>query len=160
MRRVVGRRSPLAAKQGVGAPFPRQRHVAQPGAERVGDGVADRGCRRAHRAFAHAERWLVGRIDEDAVNLWHFGEPQDRVAVPGERGNAAGVELYLLLQRPACRHDDAALELVDGAVGIDDQAPVGRTPDVTQAHFDVYLDLDDHSGVGAAVLVAGETDAL
>ena len=44
------------------------------------------------------------------------------------------VEADLLLQGPAQRLDDAALELVARAVGIDDQAGIGDAPDAVDLH--------------------------
>ena len=83
---------------------------------------------------------------------------QDRVGFPVERGDAI-VETDLFLQHPACRLNDPAFELVDHAVRIDDQAGIGRAPHVMQGDCLVDRKLDDHSGIGGAVLVAGEANA-
>ena len=55
--------------------------------------------------------------------------------------------------------DDAALELVARAVGIDHQAGIGDAPDAIDLHRLLHGDGGDHGGIGGAVLVAGEGQA-
>ena len=65
----------------------------------------------------------------------------------------------MLLEHPARRLDDAAFELIDHAVRIDDKPGVGRAPHVRQTDFLVDVELDDHGGVGGPVLIARKGDA-
>src|SRR5262245_58918351 len=90
----------------------RQRQIAQAYAERPRHRIADGRGRRSHRGLADAERRLVRRVDEADLDLRHLGEFQDRIIVPGGRGDAAVVEPHLLLQGPTRRLDDAALDLI------------------------------------------------
>src|SRR5262245_26818872 len=79
----------------------RQRQVADAAAERAGDGVADGGAGRPDRGFAEPERRLVRRIDQPDVDLRHLGEAQDRVVLPGGRGDPAVGEAHALLEHEA-----------------------------------------------------------
>ena len=112
------------------------------------------------RRLADAERRLVGhRVDQLDRHLGHLAEAQHRVALPVARADPGGVEPHAFLQGPAGRLDDAALELVDRAVRVDDEAGIGGAPDAQQADGFVDLDLGDDRGIGGEVLVAGEADA-
>ena len=115
-----------------------------------------------HRAFADAERGIAGAVDQFGLHLRHLAEAQDRIAVPVARGDAVLVEPHLLLQGPAHGLDDAALELVARAVGIDHQAGIGDAPHAIDLHGLLHRDGGRHGGIGGAVLVAGEaeTEAL
>src|SRR5207253_31477 len=55
---------------------------------------------------------------------------------------------------PARGLDHAALDLVRGTVGIDDEPAVGRAPHAREPHFLVDLDLGRDRRIAAAVLVA------
>src|SRR6266851_2350826 len=134
--------------------------ITEAGAEGLGDGVAD--CRdgRAAGGFADSERRVVGdRVDQLDRDLGHLAEAQDRVALPVARTDAGGVEPHALLQGPADGLDDAAFELVDRAVRIDDEAGVGGAPDAGDADTLLDLDLGDDRGICGDVFVAGEGDA-
>ena len=79
--------------------------------------------------LAEAQRRLVGRLDQPDVDLRHLGEAQDRVVLPGARRDLAVLEAHALLEHEARPLDDAALELVSGAVRRDHQAGIGAAPD-------------------------------
>ena len=72
-------------------------------------------------------RNALGRlVEQHHLDLRHLFEAQDRVVVPRARGHARAVEAHRLLERPARRLDDAALDLVDDAVRIDDLPGIDR----------------------------------
>src|SRR6188472_3841803 len=98
-------------------------------------------------------------VDEADVDLRHLGEAQDRVALPAVGGDPTVSEANALLEGPARRLDDAALDLVRRAIRIDHQAGIDGRPDAGETNLLVDLDLGHHRGIGGAVLVAGKTDA-
>ena len=61
--------------------------------------------------------------------------------VPVERGDAVAFEGHLFFQRHAGGVDDAAFNLVAGAVGVDHQAGVGGAPDAAEAIPEVDVEL-------------------
>ena len=78
-----------------------------------------------------APRVGAGRSSSRVVQLGRLAEAQDRVAVPVGGPAAAGTalgRLDLLLQRPAGRLHEPALQLVHQPVGVDHLAGVGRDP--------------------------------
>src|SRR5262249_12173102 len=92
-------------------------------------------------------------------DLRHLGEAHDRVIGPRPGGHARLVEAHRFHQRPARGLDDAALDLVDDAVGIDDLARVDRGDDAADAHpaaLAIDLDVRDQRAVAGKVLVPGE----
>src|SRR5439155_14610929 len=96
---------------------------------------------RAAGGFTDTERGVIGdRVDELDFDFGDFAEAQDRVALPVARADAGGVEADAFLQGPADRLDDAAFELVLGAVRVDDEPGIGGAPDAGDA--DLLLDLD------------------
>src|SRR5262249_60564442 len=78
--------------------------------------------RRPLRSLAGAKRALVGAVDELDLDLGRFRHGEDRIGEPIARLDAVTIELYLLVQRPAGRLDDAAFDLICEAVPIDDEA--------------------------------------
>ena len=60
----------------------------------------------------------------DIQALGDGSEPQDWVGRPIDAGDAGVVEGHALVERPADRLDDAAFDLIDQPVGIDDLAAV------------------------------------
>ena len=95
--------------------------------------------------------WLVPTIEIAlAAALFAGTHALDRAAYDGS---------HLLLEHPTRRLDDAAFELVDRAVRIDDEAGVGRAPHVRQADFLFDVELDHHRGIGGAVFVARKANA-
>src|SRR5581483_4135534 len=110
-----------------------ERQVAKPLAGRMGDRIDDRSARRALRALARSERRLIRPVEQFDGNLWNVRHGQDRIARPVPRRDAVPVEAHLLQQRPARRLDDAALDLVLQAIGIDHQARVDGSPRLRDA---------------------------
>src|SRR5690606_28306934 len=91
-----------------------------------------------------------------------FVESDDRIARPILRQHRRIVEADFLLQRPAQRLDDAAGDLIDDAVRIDDVAAIvgaDCTYDADTAIARVHLDLHGDGHEGGEVLVAGKGDA-
>src|SRR5438128_1303962 len=97
----------------------------------MGDGVADRARGRADGALAGAERRMLARVHQLALDLWDLAETEHRIAVPVARAHAIAAEPDLLLQRKTHRLDDTAFELILQAVRIDDKAGVCRAPDTS-----------------------------
>jgi long-chain acyl-CoA synthetase len=101
-----------------------QRQRPDPDAERVGQRVADGRGHRPVRGLTDAQRRVPAAGQQLHVYRRDLGKPQDRVALPGVAGHREPVEAYPLLQCPADGLDGAALQLVPGAVRVDDQAGV------------------------------------
>src|SRR5262249_11469266 len=117
---------------------------------------------RADGGFAGAEPGLAGAVEQDGVERGDVAEAEDRVALPVGGGDAEAVERDLLAQRPARGLDEAALELVDDAVGIDDLAGVGgdRAAHETDGGGRVVDgELDGDGAPALLVLVAREGQA-
>ena len=55
--------------------------------------------------------------------------------------------------------DDAAFELVDRAIRVDDETGIRRAPHANEADALLDLDFGDDSGVRGHIFVAGEGDA-
>src|SRR6202000_2074002 len=70
----------------------RERHGEWTYAERIVDGVGDRSNRRPERAFADAERLVLRARQQLGGHFGDFGEPQDRIILPGGAGDAKPVE--------------------------------------------------------------------
>jgi hypothetical protein len=64
-----------------------ERHVAQPGTQRIVDRVADRRSNGSLGALTRAQRRRFGAVDQHDFDFRHLGEAQDRVFVPGPRGD-------------------------------------------------------------------------
>src|SRR5262249_563372 len=77
-------------------------------------------------ALADAEKSLIGTVQEHHVHLGHLVEADDGIVGPRARGDTRAIEADGLLECPARGLDDAALDLIDDAVGVDDLAPVHR----------------------------------
>src|SRR5262245_30465 len=74
----------------------RDRQITHAHAERVENGVADGGCRRAVRRLPGAQRPLLRAgdgLDPDGGDL---GEGQERVGLPAVRGGGPGAETHRL----------------------------------------------------------------
>src|SRR3989442_1756882 len=123
---------------------------------RIGD------CRRSGtlRGFARAGGRQFGVVEQLDFNDRYLAEFQDGVMFPVEARDAAGVELHLLFQRPARRLNRSALDLVDHAVGVDDQADIDRKNQPIHAHLTLDLYFGDRCAVSAKILVFGESDAV
>ena len=88
-----------------------------------------------------------GRLISATSTFGHLRHGQDRIARPVARSDAVAVEPHLLVQRPARRLDDAALDLVGQPVRVDDLTRIGRCEGAR--HLDraaraVDFDLGDH----------------
>src|SRR5262249_12964463 len=105
-----------------------KRQVANTLAGGVGKGVGNGGDPGTLPALARAERALARTVDQLDLDCRRFRYGEDRIARPVARENSAGVEAHLLLQRPAHRLHDAAFDLVDEPVRIDDQAGIHGRP--------------------------------
>jgi len=78
------------------------------------------------------------------------------------RTDARPIERHLLVQRPARRLHDAALDLVAQPVGIHDLAAVHRsngTYEADAATVRIDRDFRGHGAIGGAVLIARESEA-
>src|SRR5450631_2830621 len=73
----------------------RQRSQSNP--RGVEDRVRDGGWDRARRRFPGACRWLVRVVEQNGLDLGHFGIREDRVALPIETGDVRLVERDLFL---------------------------------------------------------------
>src|SRR5262245_416231 len=113
-RRFIASPSGQRALDAVG----RERQRAQARSGGVSDRVGDGGGGRPLRALAHAEEPLGGPVEQDHVDLRYLVEAQDRIVGPRPRGHARPVEAHGLLERPARRLDDPALDLVRDAVRV------------------------------------------
>src|SRR4051794_41699004 len=98
-------------------------------------------------------------LGEADIDLRNLGEAQDRVALPVVGGDPPVGEANALLEGPARRLDDAALDLVRRAIRIDHQAGIDGRPDAGETNLLVDLDLGHDRGLGGAVLVAGKAEA-
>ena len=104
-----------------------------------------------------------GPVDDMHGDLLRHGvEPKYRVAAPVAAGDAAGSVGHGLIERPAGRLDQPALDLVANAVQADDLAAIDRAmrtndPDATGLAID--RDLDRDGRIGAQILVAREGKA-
>src|SRR5262249_51630196 len=124
------------------------------------NGVAD--CRngRAAACLADPERRPVSRsVDQLDGDLRHLAETQNRITLPVARADAVLVETDTLFDGPADALHDTAFELVDRAIGVDDEPSIGRTPNPGHAHDLVDFDLSDYSGIGGHILVLREADS-
>src|SRR5262249_24734732 len=140
----------------------RERQRPEALAGRVSDRIGDRRGRRALRALADTEEALARAIDENDLDLRHFVEPQDRVIGPRSRGSPCAGEAHGFLERPARRLDDAALDLVDHAVRVDDLSRVDRRDRARHADASrraLDLDVGRHRAVAREVLVSREGEA-
>ena len=81
----------------------------------------------AWRAFTPDTTGLVP-IRSEADEVPSLSEMMACLQVVME-GRGAAIETHLFLEHPACRLNDAAFELVDGAVRIDDEPAIGGAPD-------------------------------
>src|SRR5262245_43926260 len=138
-----------------------ERQVADAFAGGVGKSIGNGGHRGALRTFARAERAFARTVDQLDLDRRRFRHRQDGIACPVARQNPAPVEAHLFLQRPAHRLHDAAFDLVDQPVRIDDQARIDRRPGPRHTHCaaaTVDLDLRHHRYVAGEVLVLGEGD--
>src|SRR5262249_4153232 len=133
--------------------------VADARAKRVRDRIAYRGGGRAVHHLAQSERRRIRRVDQLDLDRRHLREAQDRIIVPGDRGDAAVREPHRLLDGPARRLDGAALDLIARAVRPDDQPAVDRAPDLFDPHGLLDLHLGDDGGITRLVLVTRETQA-
>src|ERR1043165_9669992 len=106
MGRLARRRSTERGLYTVGM----ERQIADAFSGRVRERVGDRRDGRALRSLDRAERAFARAIDQLDRDLWHFGHGQDRIGRPVARQDAASVELYLLVQGPARRLDQPALD--------------------------------------------------
>ena len=101
----------------------RQLPIAHP--RGIKDCVGQRGPRGPLRGFARAEERLAwSRYDVDIDTRRRGGEAQDRVARPVRARHFVLIEGHGFIERPARRLQDAALGLVDDAVGVDGLAAV------------------------------------
>src|SRR5262249_59758864 len=86
-------------------------------------------------------------------------EADDGIVGPRARGDTRAIEADGLLERPARGLDDAALDLIDDAVGVDDLAGVDGRDRARHPHASGRA-IDDHVGDDGAitreVLVARE----
>src|SRR4029078_56622 len=121
-------------------------------------GIADRRGGRSGRYVADAEGHLILGVDQLDVDLRHFAELEHWVGLPVERGDAV-VKTDLLLEHPARRLGDAALDLIHDAVGIDHETGICRAPYVVQPYVFIDGKLNDDSGVGGLVLISREGKA-
>src|SRR5439155_2348445 len=112
--------------------------------------------------FAHAQEALARPVEQHDVDLRHLVEAHDRIVGPRARRHARAIEAHRLLERPARGLDDAALDLVDDAVGIHDLAGVHRGHDARDPHATaaaIDADVGDERAVAGEILVPGERDA-
>src|SRR5215471_2324660 len=79
-------------------------------------------------------RTVRGSVDELDRDIGHLAEAQYRIAFPVARADAVAVEPHALLERPARCLDDAAFQLIDRAVGVDDETGVRGAPHAQQMH--------------------------
>src|ERR687897_1828214 len=115
------------------------------------------GARRGGRSMGGLSRadWLLVRPRDDLdLDRRHFGEGQDRVALPGIAGHALAVEADRFLERPARRLDRPALDLIDDAVGVDGLADVDGDDQAAHPYLGLTLDLRHDGAIGAGILVA------
>src|SRR5205814_563325 len=76
--------------------------------------------------------------------------------------DARAVVAHRFHQRPARRLDDAALDLVDDAVRVDDLPGIDRRDRARDAHLAaraIDFDVGDHRHVAGEILVLGEREA-
>src|SRR5262249_14482462 len=143
-----GRHDPLACK----------RQIANTAAESMRHCVADRCRGRSRGNLADAEGHVVLRMDQLNLDFRHLAEFQHRVGLPIDRGNAV-VEADLFFQHPTRGLNDPAFELVDHAVGINDEARISCTPYSVQTDFFVDGKLDNHGGIRGTIFVPSESDS-
>src|SRR5215467_11114662 len=106
----------------------RQRQIANANAKCARPRIADRGSGRTGGGFADAERRIAVAFHKLDGDLRHLAEAQDRIGLPVDRPAACIVKPDLLLEHPARGLNDAAFELVDDGIWIDDQASIGGAP--------------------------------
>src|SRR5207248_7789442 len=100
--------------------------------------------------------------DVSVDTLRNACEAHDRIAAPVAAGDAHVVERYRLVQGPAQRLHDAALDLIADAVGIDGVAAVDygdNAHDIDTAAFAVDVDFHCHRRIRAKILVAREPES-
>ena len=117
--------SDLRPTQGFPHPVRRERHLSDPGTRRVEDRVRDR--RRNRQTSPLRQRRPTAGPDDRSARC------RSRPESPGTEGSdspfqsrpvPASVEPHRLLERPADRLNDVALDLVAQAVGVHDQPAV------------------------------------
>src|SRR5205085_8489090 len=125
-----------------------QRQIADAGAQRMRDGVADSRDGWSAACLADPERRPVGGgVDQLDGDLGHFAEAQYRVALPIARTDAVLVEPHAFLQGPAEALHDAAFELVDRAVRVDDEPAIGGAPYAQQLYRMYHFNVSDYSSI-------------
>src|SRR5437899_4271388 len=157
------RRAGVSDREGALEPRAVERQLAHAHAGRMRQRIGERASSGALRGFAGAQKRLAGPVDDVHLEaLRRVREAQDRVARPVAAGDARIVEGRGFEARPADRLQDAALDLVLDAVGIDRLAAVDRGDDAQHAHVrSLALDLNFHRDrrIGGVVLVARVTEA-
>src|ERR1051325_4167714 len=143
---------PALTACGAAQPLGGQRQVADAQAGGVEHRVGGRRGRRAPRGLARAEPGLAGTVEQYGIDLGNLAEAQDRIALPVGGGDARAIEGHLLLQGPARGLDEATLELVHDAVGMDDLTGIGGDRGA--------LEPDRGGGVVDGELDAGRAPAL
>ena len=92
----------------------------------------------------------VGRSMSSTSTCGDFLHGQDRIALPITRGDPVAVEANLLVQSPARRLDDTALNLIGEPVRVNDLTRIGDRKgarDLDHAARRIDLDLRDHRDV-------------
>src|SRR5436190_13555213 len=87
---------------------------------------------------------------------------QDRIATPISARDPRAVKCDALVQRPACRLQDTALDLVLDAVGVDRFAAVDRrdrAPEAYAAALEIQVNFDRERHIGGEVFVTGKSEA-
>src|SRR5207247_3590243 len=143
-----------------GNPLVREREVAHAQTERMRHCVGDRRRRGTLRGFARADGGQLGAVDQLDFDGRYLAEFQDGVILPAEARDAACVELYLFLQRPAGRLNCATFDLIDHAVRVDSEPDVDRKNQPINAYLVVDLRFGDRCAVGAEILVFRKSDAV
>ena len=113
--------------------------------------------------LAGAEEGLARARDDMRLDRVRHGvEAQDRIARPIDAGDARLVEGDALVERPAHRLQDAALDLAADAVRVDDLAGIGGRDGADDARapaLALHLDLDREGAITGRILVTREGEA-
>ena len=102
---------------------------------------------------------MLRTIDQLDLDLGNFAELQNGIVLPSSGGNASPIKPHLLLQNPAGRLNNPALNLVQNTVRIDHASAINRRHHADDANGFSDGDLGDHCRVITDIFVAGKADA-